>query len=77
MSAGTLRTLPELVVSLLGDGEFLVANPFVRTYAVVDGGALEVLSLLRQEHADVENRFAGRSFRAVDATQSPFLDGLL
>lgn len=71
------RTPPELLVSLLRVGEYLVSNPFTRTYAVVDEAALAALAALREPEPDTLSRLETGSFRARDATESPFGDGLL
>jgi len=72
-------TLDDVVVFVSEEGGFLVTNPFLRTWAHTDAAFLELLGALRTTLTpdDVSRRFGTRTFRVVDATGSPFADGLL
>lgn len=75
----TLRTLPEVLVWPAAPGEFVVSNPFLRSYLRGDARFVELLAELvtPQPRAELVARFGGVRIRVVDATQSPFADGLL
>lgn len=79
MTEPRLRALPELLVLLARPDEYLVTNPFTRTYVLADAPAVELLSYLRAERSqdELRERFTGRSFVAVGAGRSRFADGLL
>jgi len=73
------KSLPELLISIERPGEYLVANPLVRTYALGDLSFVQLLSALRSPpgRQELERDFPGTPFRVVDATIPPFRDGLL
>ena len=71
-----MRTPADVVVLPLAADEYVAANVFTRTYALLDAAALAVLAALREPRADL-GAFAGGAFRAVDAGTTPYGDGLL
>lgn len=71
-----MRTPADVIVLPVAADEYVAANVFTRTHALVDAAGLAVLAALREPDADLA-AFADGAFRARDAGASPFRDGLL
>lgn len=74
MAEARPATLPEVLVTPVGPGVFHVFNPFVRSHVL---GDVAFVALLGELAGDGGGAPAERAIRAVDATVSPFRDGLL
>ena len=74
-----LSVVPEALISLAAPGEYVVSNPVVRTHAVADAEFVALLSELTvpRSRAELGDALGARTFRVVDASISPFVDGLL
>jgi|1186.fasta_scaffold08820_2 SAM-dependent methyltransferase len=75
MAEPTPATLPEVIVTPVRPGVFHIFNPFVRTHVLGDDAFVALLGELAGDGGG--GAPAERAIRAVDATVSPFRDGLL
>lgn len=79
MSAdAALRTLPDLLITPARPGEYLICNPFTRTFALGDTRFVELLSFLLQERSPSElERYEPAECMVLDVSRPLFADGLL